>query len=187
MVVPMFVLVGCGQPELGKNLSTASAPVASVATSARPKLGISSVPIKSAIDSKAVDVKSGALKDGTKRLLIVLENQVAVDLIGEEHDLAEVNIIFPLASGHSDVMLMRMAEIVTTLATACPEMEAKIKPSKWLAHVLSETAAEQKKAKPPREVEIFTEHGDKRVRYLANLQQQMATIIIEPKVLSAPK
>lgn len=148
---------------------------------------MSSEPIKNAIDSKVVDVKSGVLKDGTKRLLIALENQVAVDLIGEERDLVEVNIIFPLSSGPSDVMLMRMAEIVTALATACPEMEAQVKPSKWLSHVLSETAAEQKKAKPPRELEIFSEYGEKRVRYWANLRRQMATIIIEPKVLPAPK
>ncbi|WP_162788040.1 hypothetical protein [Chromobacterium haemolyticum] len=183
----VLAMMGCSQPESERQSGIASAPVASVASKQRPQLGVSAESIKNVIGSKVLNVGSGVLKDGTKRALITLENQVAVDLIGDEHNLAEVNIIFPLVSGPSDMMLMRTAEIVAALAAACPEMEGQMKPSKWLSHVLSETEAEQKKAKPPREVELFTEHGEKRVRYLASLQQQMATIIIEPKVVPAPK
>ncbi|BAK75415.1 hypothetical protein NH8B_0580 [Pseudogulbenkiania sp. NH8B] len=153
-----------------------------------PTLQVKAPDIEAALQAGVVTAKSGLLTDGTPRRLLSFKADVSIDMIGAPSNLSEVQIVSSYANAEQTTMLLRIGAVVSTLAVACPEMEAGgTRPSVWFKNVIDEAVNEGKKKKPPKEMVMYSEHGDKRVRFEAWLGSKTMMIIIEPKARPAPK
>lgn len=155
---------------------------------AGPTINVKSADIETALQAGIVGRESGLLTDGMPRRLLAMKAEVSVDMLGAPGNLSEVQIISSYADDEASLMQLRIAAVVSALAVACPEMEAGgAKPMVWLKNVVDEAINEGKKAKPPKEMVMYSEHGDKRVRFEAWLGSKTMMIIVEPKAKPAPK
>lgn len=139
-----------------------------------PTLGISTAMVKAAIDGYAENYQHGAMKDGTPILMIKLQHQGQIELVGDSDNLALVSVLIP-AGGDDATMLKNMARLLAVLNVACPEMQTKLTPSAWMQERLAETATDGKGRKNFARAEDF---GTKRVYYHARIRDRQIRVTV---------